>query len=126
MDTSVIVAAVQKSADRYPKTAALIAGEQQLNYSELMRRAQSAASHIAEEAAGDNVGILLPNSLDFVPYFLGGLWAGKTVAVLPTLAPAPLLNFMSAEAELAAVFTSPNLASKLTEAGVPQIGRAHV
>ena len=118
---SAIVAAVQKSAERYPERAALVAGEQQLNYSELMRRAQSAASHIAEEAAGDNVGILLPNSLDFAPYFLGGLWAGKTVAVLPTLAPAPLLKFMSAEAKLAAVFTSSDLASKLVEAGVPHV-----
>lgn len=98
--------------------AALIAGEQQVSYAQLIRQAQSAGAHIAERAAGSNVGILLPNSLDFAPYFLGALWAGKTVAVLPTLAPAPLLQFMAAEAQLAAVFTPADLAPKLAEAGV--------
>jgi len=121
MDTSILVATVQESAERYPERAALIAGEQRLSYSELMRQSQSAALHIAQETAGDNVGIFLPNSLDFTPYFLGGLWAGKTVAVLPTLAPAPLLKFMSAEAGLAAVFTSSDLAPRLAEAGIPHV-----
>src|SRR5271167_2866405 len=119
MNSSAIVAAVRESARRYPEKAALIAGEQQVSYSELLRRVQSASAHIAQQAAGDNVGIFLPNSLDFAPYFLGALWAGKTVAVLPTLAPAPLLKFMFAEARLTAIFTSADLAPRLAEAGVP-------
>src|SRR5271169_623078 len=116
MNSSAIVAAVRESARRYPEKAALIAGEQQVSYSELLRRVQSASAHIAQQATGKNVGIFLPNSLDFAPYFLGALWAGKTVAVLPTLAPAPLLKFMFAEARLATVFTSGDLAPKLAEA----------
>src|SRR5271154_1042150 len=98
MDPSAIVAAVRKAAEKLPEKPALIAGEQQVSYSELIRRSQSAGAHIAQHASGESVGIFLPNSLDFAPYFLGALWAGKTVAVLPTLAPAPLLKFMSAEA----------------------------
>lgn len=118
MHTSEIVAAVRDSAAKFPNKAALIAGDQQVSYSELLRRAQSAAAHIAQQAGGDNVGIFLPNSLDFAPHVLGALWAGKTVAVLPTLAPAPLLKLMAAEARLAMLFTSPDLAPKLAEAGV--------
>src|SRR5215469_4158202 len=119
MNVSKIVAAVRESAERYPDKTALIAGEQQITYAELIRQAQSAGAQIAKQATGANVGILLPNSLDFAPYFLGALWAGKTVAVLPTLAPAPLLKFMFAEAQLAKVFTSSDLARKLAGAGVP-------
>ena len=118
MTSSTIVAAIRTTAERLPDKAALIAGEQQISYSELIRRSHSAAAHIAQHASGTHVGVFLPNSLDFAPYFLGALWAGKTVAVLPTLAPAPLLKFMSAEARLAMIFTSADLAPKLAEAGV--------
>ena len=119
MSTSAIVAAVRESAEKFPDKPALIAGEQQISYSELIRRAQSAGARIAQQATGDNVGIFLPNSLDFAPYVLGALWAGKTVAVLPTLAPAPLLKFMFAEAHLTTIFTSADLAPKFAEAGMP-------
>ena len=119
MKTSAILAAVRRAADEFRDRPALIAGEQHITYSELIGRSQSAGAHVAQHAAGDNVGIFLPNSLDFAPYFLGARWAGNTVAVLPTLAPAPLLKFMVAEARLATVFTSADLAPKLAEAGVP-------
>jgi long-chain acyl-CoA synthetase len=118
MEPSAIVAAVRETAAKVPAKIALIAGEQQLTYAELIRQAQSAGAHMAQQADGDNVGIFLPNSLDFALYFLGALWAGKTVAVLPTLAPAPLLKFMFAQARLTTIFTSADLAPKLAEAGV--------
>src|SRR5664279_4235598 len=118
MSTSAIVAAVRQAAEKFPEKIAVIAGEQQVSYSELIRRAQSAGAHIAKQAEGENVGIFLPNSLDFAPSFLGALWAGKTVAVLPRLAPALLLKFMFAEARLTTIFTSADLAPKLAEAGV--------
>ena len=118
MSSSAIVAAVCETAAKLPQKTALVAADQHVSYAELVRRAQSAAAHIAQLATGESVGILLPNSLDFPPYFLGALWAGKTVAVLPTLAPAPLLKFMAAEARLAMVFTAAELAPKLAEAGV--------
>ena len=121
MSTSAIVAAVRQAAEKFPEKVALIAGEQQVSYSELIRRAQSAGAHIAKQAEGENVGIFLPNSLDFAPSFLGALWAGKTVAVLPRLAPALLLKFMFAEARLTTIFTSADLAPKLAEAGVPHV-----
>ena len=90
-------------------------------YAELERRMKSAAAHVYGSAPGNSVGILFPNSLHFAPYILGALWAGKTVAVMPTLAPPPLLRFMFAEARLATVFTSEELAPRLAEAGVPHV-----
>ena len=116
-----LLRAVLKAAERYPDRAALIAGAEQLSFAELVRRAQSAAASIARQAPDDNIGIFLPNSLHFPPQVLGALWAGKTVAVLPTLAPLPLLKLMFAEAKLAIVFTSVDLAPRLAEAGVPHV-----
>jgi long-chain acyl-CoA synthetase len=119
MSTSAIVAAVQQAAKQYSERVALIAGEDEISYAELVRRAQSAAAHISQHAAGDNIGLFLGNSIQFAPQILGALWAGKTVAVLPTLAPAPLVKFMFAEAHLSTLFTTADLAPRLDEAGVP-------
>ncbi len=99
----------------------MIGGEDKVSYGKLVRHAQSAAAQIARLAAGENIGIFLPNSIHFPPLVLGALWAGKTIAVLPTLAPAPLLKLMFAEAKLATVFTSPDLAPRLAEAAVPHL-----
>ncbi len=121
MSPSAIVGAVRKAAERYPDRAALIAGAEQVSFAELVRRTQSAAASVARQVPDDNIGIFLPNSLHFPPQVLGALWAGKTVAVLPTLAPLPLLKLMFAEAKLATVFTSEDLAPRLTEAGVPHV-----
>ena len=121
MSTSAIVEAVLRAAERYPDRPSLIAGAEQISYTEMVRRAQSAAAHIARQSPDDNIGIFLPNSLHFPPQVLGALWAGKTVAVLPTLAPVPLLKLMFAEAKLSTVFTSEDLAPRLAEAGVPHV-----
>ncbi len=121
MSTSAIVEAIRKASERDPRRVALIAGAEQVRFAELVRRTQSAAASIASQAPEGNVGIFLPNSLDFPPQVLGALWAGKTVAVLPTLAPIPLLKLMFAEAKLSTVFTSEDLAPRLAEAGVPYI-----
>ena len=121
METSAIVSAVRAMADRYPTRRAVIAGDEEISYSELVRRAQSAAAYIAANAAGDNVGLFLSNTIHFPAQVFGALWAGKTVAVLPTLAPPPLLKFMFAEAGLTTVFTSEELAPRLAEAGVPHV-----
>ncbi len=121
MPTSAIVAAVTAAADRYSGRVALIAGPAQVTYRELVRRSQSAAAHIARNAEGDTIGLFLGNSVDFPPQILGALWAGKTVAVLPTLAPAPLLKYMFAQARLSTVFTTEDLAPRLVEAGLPHV-----
>ena len=118
MPESAIVAAVHRSAARVPERPALIAGEIAVPYAELERRAAGAAAHIAEKARGDIVGLFLPNGPAFVWTLLGALRAGKTVAVLPTLAPPPLLALMAAEAGLQTVLTAGELAPRLADAKV--------
>lgn len=121
MATSEIVAAVQYVASRYAERTALIGSEEEVSYAELVRRAQSAAALIGRNASGERVGLLLGNSVHFPPHVVGALWAGKTVAVLPTIAPPPLLKYMFAEAKLATVFATADLAPRLAEAGVPHV-----
>ena len=139
MPESAIVAAVRRAAARVPDRPALIAGETRISYAELERRAAAAAAAVADKARGDVVGLFLPNSPAFVWSLLGALQAGKTVAVLPTLAPPPLLALMAAEAGLETVITAGELAPRLAEskaapllveqmaagAGRPSANRAH-
>src|SRR3970282_811389 len=113
MPESAIVAAVRQAAARVPDRPALVAGETRISHAELERRAAAAAAAVAEKARGDVVGLFLPNSPAFVWSLLGALQAGKTVAVLPTLAPPPLLALMAAEAGLATVITAGELAAPL-------------
>jgi len=115
MPESAIVAAVRRAAARVPDRPALIAGETRISYAELERRAAAAAAAVADKARGDIVGLFLPNSPAFVWSLLGALQAGKTVAVLPTLAPPPLLALMAAEAGLETVITAGELAPRLAE-----------
>ena len=118
MAESAIVAAVRAAAARVPERAALLDPGQALTYAELETRAAAAAARIAEHVRGDTVGLLLGNQPAFVWSLLGALWAAKTVAVLPTLAPPPLLKLMAAQAGLQTVLTSAELAPRLAEAGV--------
>ncbi len=115
MPESAIVAAARRSAARVPERAAVVAGETRISYAELERRAAAAAAAVAEKARGDIVGLFLPNSPAFVWTLLGALQAGKTVAVLPTLAPPPLLALMAAEAGLQTIITAGELAPRLAE-----------
>jgi len=116
-----IVAAVRAAAARVPGRTALLGADQRLTHSQLEQRAATAAAWISEQAQGDIVGLLLPNHPAFAWAFLGAQWAGKTVAVLPTLAPPPLLQLMAAQAGLRTVITTEKLAAPLREAGVPAL-----
>jgi long-chain acyl-CoA synthetase len=51
------------------------------------------------------VALLYSNTPEFAALFLGAVWAGKTVAVLPTLAPPQLLKLMCMETGVDLVIT---------------------
>jgi amino acid adenylation domain-containing protein len=81
-------------ARRAPDALALIAGEEQLSYGELNRRANSIAHLLAERgvAPGDAVGLCLERSADLVAAMLGILKAGGAYVPLhPDHPPARLL-----------------------------------
>jgi long-chain acyl-CoA synthetase len=117
MPESAIVAAVRAAASRAPQRTALVFGDAEWTHAALEQRAGAVAAHLAAHTEDEILGLFLPNHPAFASALLGGLWAGKTVAVLPTVAPPPLLNVMAAEAGLTSVVTSAELAPRLTECG---------
>jgi long-chain acyl-CoA synthetase len=119
MPTSAIISAFRNVAARVPKKPALIGGDQIITYSQLEAQAAAAASEISKRVKGDIVALLIPNSLAFAPALLGALWAGKTVAVLPTLAPPPILKLMVGSVRAETVITSEEFVPRLVEAGIP-------
>jgi long-chain acyl-CoA synthetase len=106
MQTSAILQRFQTAVSLYPDRHAIIGTNDSITYRELERRAASVAHRIAERAQGPTVALLYSNTPEFAPLVLGALWAGKTVAVLPTLAPPPLLKLMAMETGVELVITS--------------------
>ena len=119
MPVSRIVSEVRKAVQKYPDRPALISGEQVTTYAQLERRMAGVAAAIAKQVPGKTLAMLHGNSPAFAEIFLGALWAGKSVAVLPTLAPAPLLKLMAYEAGAQSIVASAELAPKLQEAQLP-------
>jgi long-chain acyl-CoA synthetase len=119
MQTSAIVQRFREAASRYPDRPAIIGTESTISYSELERRAASVARRIAERVPGPIVALLHTNSPHFAALFLGARWAGKTVAVLPTLAPPPLLKLMAMETGVELVIASPEFEPAMAAVGMP-------
>ncbi|MGA3125389.1 MAG: AMP-binding protein [Candidatus Korobacteraceae bacterium] len=118
MQTSAILQRFQVAVSRYPDRPAIIGTDYSISYSELERRAASVAHRIAERVPGPTVALLYSNTPEFAPLFLGAMWAGKTVAVLPTLAPPPLLKLMAMETGVELVITSEEFAPSLLSVGM--------
>ena len=117
---SLILAAVRAAASRRPDAPALVSPREVVSYAALERRAAAVASQLAG-TAGEVVGLLHPNSPGFAAGLLGALWEGRTVAVLPWVAPAPLLKLMAAEAGFRSVLAAEELAPRAVEAGLEPI-----
>jgi long-chain acyl-CoA synthetase len=117
---SAILAAVRAVASRRPNAPALVSPRETLSYAALERRAAAVAGQLGA-VRGDIVGLLHPNAPGFVAGLLGALWAGKTVAILPWVAPAPLLQSMAAEASFRSVLVAEELAPRAEEAGLELI-----
>lgn len=119
MKTSEIVSKFRESAAKYPDRKAVIGPDRAYTYKELERRAAAVAVAISARVQGPTLAMLHSNSPAFVPLFLGALWAGKTVAVMPTLAPPPLIKLMVMEAGAELVITSEDFVPRLMEVNVP-------
>jgi long-chain acyl-CoA synthetase len=64
------------------------------------------------------VALLYSNKPEFAPLFLGAVWAGKTVAVLPTLAPPQLLKLMCMETGVELIITSEDFVPQMVAVGL--------
>jgi long-chain acyl-CoA synthetase len=105
MQSSAILQRFQAAASRFPDRVAVIGTEYSITYSELERRVASLARRITQRVPGPTVALLYSNTPEFAALFLGAVWAGKTVAVLPTLAPPQLLKLMCMETGVDLVIT---------------------
>lgn len=119
MSASVIVSKFRQVAAKFPDKPALISGDLFVTYSQLESQAAAAAKAISERVKGDLVALLIPNSPVFAPVILGALWAGKTVAVLPTLAPPQILKLMVGTVRAETVITTEEFVPRLVEAAIP-------
>jgi long-chain acyl-CoA synthetase len=119
MQTSAILQRFRAAASRFPDRPAIFGTESSITYSELEWRAAGVACRILERVPGPAVALLHSNSPQFAPLFLGALWAGKTVAMLPTLAPPPLLKLMALEAGAELVVCGPEFAPAMAAVGMP-------
>jgi long-chain acyl-CoA synthetase len=118
---SKIVAAVQATAARGPERVAIASGSDRVSYAQLMQRMHAVASALhgaSHGASREIIGLLCSNRPEFAYGVLGALAAGKTVAVLPTLAPPPLLAMMAADAGVRRVLSTEELAPRLSDAKV--------
>lgn len=122
-----IVQSICNAARNAPGQPAMLAGTEVVTYAELVERARAVAEHLevkevketAEEP--ETIALLCGNEPAFAYGFLGTRWAGKRVAVLPTLAPAPLLGMMCAEAGAKMALASEELLPKAREAGLQAV-----
>jgi long-chain acyl-CoA synthetase len=118
MQTSAILQRFQAAASRYADCASIIGTDYSITYRELERRAASVARRIMERVPGPTVALLYSNKPEFAPLFLGAVWAGKTVAVLPTLAPPQLLKLMCMETGVELVITSEDFVPQMVAVGL--------
>src|SRR4051794_25547848 len=78
---------VTESAARVPDSPAVRLGEAALTYSELDQRSARLATLLGEKGlrAGDRVGVMLPNVLEFPVAYYGVLRAGGVVVPMNVL-----------------------------------------
>ena len=117
MSESQIVGAIRAAAARWPGGTALVSPREVVTYSMLEARAAAVARQLT--TVNENVvGLLYPNSPGFASGLLGAFWAGKTVALLPFIAPPPILKLMAAAAAVRIVMADEALAPRAAEAGL--------
>lgn len=104
------------SCRNYRDKTALIEGEtgSTLTYGELLNRAESFSARLAVATASPNIGILLPNSKEFVISFLGALLCGKTVVPL---------NYLLNQQEINCIVKDAGIALTITQSSFDEIAK---
>lgn len=107
----------ETQVERRPEAVALVAGEQQLSYAELNRRANQLAHELRNKGVGPEtvVGICVERSPDLLVALLGVLKAGGAYVPLDPSFPRERLLFMLRDAGVQVLLTQENLRAKLSE-----------
>jgi fatty-acyl-CoA synthase len=95
MTPTTLVALLDAAAARYPERTAIIAPAGRLTYANLRDEAMRAARGLAAAGAtaGTHVGILLPNSPEWLAFAFGALRLGAVLVPLNTLSTPPELMY---------------------------------
>ncbi|GLZ28518.1 hypothetical protein Lesp02_07080 [Lentzea sp. NBRC 105346] len=92
---------VAAQAARTPYATALVSGDAELSYVELLERADGFAGHLIDRGVrpGDLVAVVLPRGIDLVVALLGVLRAGAAYLPIDPGFPAERIELMLADAE---------------------------
>src|SRR5271168_124402 len=120
MNESRILGAFRAAAARRPDATALVSPRETVSYAALECRAAAVAAKLAG-TVGSVVGLLYPNSPDFVAGFLGALWAGKTAAVFPSIAPPKLILLLATQSGIRNILVAEELAPGIAAVGLQPI-----
>ncbi len=110
---------VAMQAAAQPHAMALVAGDQELRYGELNRRANQLAHHLQSLGVQPNVrvGLCIERSLDMVVGLLGILKAGGAYVPLDPSYPPERLAFMVEDARAPVLVTHQNITTRLSGQG---------
>jgi len=96
------------SADRYPENDAIVFGDDIRTYAALEANANRVANVLQDHgiSAGDNVGIYVPNSIEFPEIYFGVLKSGAVAIPLNVKRPSEGLEYVVDDAEIRTVIGS--------------------
>lgn len=111
---------VSRAAARHPDKPALVAGARTVTWLELEGQVAAVAGGLVARglAAGERVGLLLPNGIEFAAAYFGVLRAGLVALPLNTAYTASEIGYQLGDAGVSVVLASEALAGLAAEASV--------
>jgi long-chain acyl-CoA synthetase len=115
---------VRRAASSAPGKPALVAGDRMLTWSDLDRAVDQLATGLIARglSAGDRVGLLLPNDIEFVTSYFAILRAGLAAMPLNVSYTAPEIEHQITDADARLVITTNDLADRAAAASVLVVG----
>ncbi|WP_419995127.1 amino acid adenylation domain-containing protein [Streptomyces boninensis] len=113
---SSVFAAIVASAGRDPRATAVVCGDEEWTYAQLLRRAAGYARRLTELDAGPEatVGVMLPRTPELLAALLGVWQSGASYVTLDPAAPDDRLGYLLADAGAHAVIADPAGVRRLT------------
>ena len=96
-----------RAAEQAPDREAFVTPDERVTYRELSSGARTVARALRRlgVSPGDNVGILAPNSIEFLEGFFGAAFIGAVVVPLNIRYQSPELAYIAQHAQLSAILT---------------------
>ncbi|MCQ3944137.1 MAG: peptide synthetase, partial [Alphaproteobacteria bacterium] len=113
----------EQSCDRFPASAAVVAGNVTLSYEALDRRANQVARYLVAcgVKAGDRIGLLFDKTIETYVAMLGVLKAHAAYVPLDPSFPVERVRFILGDANIRAIVSMASFAERLAAFDVPAI-----